>query len=599
MSLGYTVDAFDASQELAKLASEFTGIPVEVLSFAEFERPSVYDGIWACASLLHLPFAELADTVNRLWASLKAGGVMYVSFKLGQSERIKDGRHFTDLDDQSIRALFKEVPNVAHLETWITIDQRPEREEKWLNALIQKAPIPAKRLTTGGNDHLLPKLAHEIARANQIDISVSFIMASGLNLLFPDLENALTPDPKTGRQPAKVRILTCDYLDVTDVRACRMLMLLKEKGANIRVFESKNHIFHMKAYIFTRHHPEYGIAGTAFIGSSNLSKQALSSGLEWNYRIEYPGDPGFLEAVQRFNELFCHADTVSLTHEWIDAYDRRRLDRRLPVAPDSYEQEPPPKPTSVQVEALDKLAETRADNFKRGLVVLATGLGKTWLAAFDANAMGARRVLFVAHREEILSQAAETFLRMRPNARVGYYTGQKRDIDCDILCASIQTLGRSAHLENFPHDHFDYIVVDEFHHAAAPSYRRLLNYFEPRFLLGLTATPDRSDQSDILSLCDDNLVYTCNLFDGIRLNLLSPFHYYGIFDETIDYTEIPWRNGKFDPDSLSNKLATLGRAKHALKEWRRHKQNRTLAFCISIKHADFMAEQFRKAGVAA
>lgn len=597
--MGYDVDAFDASPELALRASELASLAVDVLSFSQFERPSTYNGVWACASLLHLPETDISAALSRLWNSLKDSGVLYLSFKLGQGERTKDGRHFTDLTASALRALLAPLPHIAHIETWVTADQRPGRDEQWLNALVQKSPVQSRRLTTGGNDPFLPKLAHEIARASQIDISVAFIMTSGLNLLLPDLKNALQPDPESSKQPAPVRILTCDYLDVTDVQACRLLMLLKEQGADVRIYEAKNNSFHMKAYIFTRHDPIHGMAGTAFIGSSNISKQALRNGLEWNYRIEYPGDAGFLEATQRFNELFQHLDTVELTHDWIDAYDRRRLDKRLPVAPDSFEQEPPPKPTDIQVAALDKLEETRAENFKRGLVVLATGLGKTWLAAFDAQAMGARRILFVAHREEILSQTAETFLRIRPKARVGYYTGQQRDTSCEILCASIQTIGREVHLEKFQPDHFDYIVVDEFHHAAAPSYRRLLNYFEPRFLLGLTATPDRSDQSDILSLCDDNLVYTCNLFSGIESGLLSPFHYYGIFDESVNYAEIPWRNGRFDPDSLSNKLATLGRARHALKEWRRLKQRRTLAFCVSIKHAEFMAEQFSKAGVVA
>ncbi len=147
--------------------------------------------------------------------------------------------------------------------------------------------------------------------------------------------------------------------------------------------------------------------------------------------------------------------------------------------------------------------------------------------------------------------------------------------------------------------HFDYVVVDEFHHAAAPIYRRLLQHFRPRFLLGLTATPERTDQSDILSLCDDNLVYTRRLFDGVELGLLCPFLYYGIHDETVDYREIPWRNGRFDPTALSHKLATLGRARHALHHWRDKAQDRTLAFCVSTAHADFMAERFRKEGIRA
>lgn len=324
----------------------------------------------------------------------------------------------------------------------------------------------------------------------------------------------------------------------------------------------------------------------------------MQQGLEWNYRIDYPGDDGYLEARSRFEELFAHPRTVTLSDAWIDQYEARRVPLPRAVAPGSLEQDPPPTPTPVQIEALYALSETRDEGFRRGLVVLATGLGKTWLAAFDAVQMGARRVLFVAHREEILSQAADTFLRIRPKARIGFYAGKIRDVEVDVLCASVQTLGREAHLERFAPDHFDYIVVDEFHHAAATTYRRLLAYFSPRFLLGLTATPDRSDQSDILSLCDDNLVFTYRLFDGIQSKLLVPFHYYGIFDSSVDYKEIPWRSGRFDQEQLSNKLATLARARHALAEWKHRKQARTLAFCVSIAHADFMASQFENAGIA-
>ena len=160
-------------------------------------------------------------------------------------------------------------------------------------------------------------------------------------------------------------------------------------------------------------------------------------------------------------------------------------------------------------------------------------------------------------------------------------------------------MGRTHHLTKFPADHFDYIVVDEFHHASAPIYRQLLRHFHPRFLLGLTATPERTDQADILALCDDNLVYRCDMLDGINSGLLSPFYYYGIADQTVDYQSIPWRNGKFDPAQLENKLATTARAKHALKRWQALKQSRTLAFCISRKHADYMADYFQNKGYKA
>jgi hypothetical protein len=318
--------------------------------------------------------------------------------------------------------------------------------------------------------------------------------------------------------------------------------------------------FHLKAYIFARLSNSELVEGTAFVGSSNISRQALQEGLEWNYRVVYPADHGFLEARTRFEEIFSHSRTVALSDAWIESYEKRRVPPPRSVAPGSHEQEPPPEPTEIQQAALASLHETRQQGFRRGVVVLATGLGKTWLAAFDAAQVNARRVLFVAHREEILAQAAATFVRIRPRARVGYYMGRSRDAEVDVLCASVQTLGRAEHLERFSAQHFDYVVIDEFHHAAAATYRRLLGHFAPAFLLGLTATPDRTDQSDILSLCDDNLVFTRNLFEGIQAKLLSPFHYHGILDESVDYREVPWRNGRFDPEELSNKLATLARA---------------------------------------
>lgn len=459
---------------------------------------------------------------------------------------------------------------------------------------------PARLVTGGEADHFLPHLCAAINAACEIDMAVAFVKSTGLRLLLADLLGALTRSAEAAALgPARLRIITSDYLDITDPDALRRLMLLQEQGAEVRVYESAGSSFHMKAYLFAVLDTRGQLRGQGFIGSSNISRQALQDGLEWNYRIDYPGDAGFLEARLRFDELFAHPRTKPLSDAWIDAYEARRIPPPRAIAPGSQEQELPPQPSAIQVEALKALRHSRAKGYRRGLVVLATGLGKTWLAAFDAEQFGARRVLFVAHREEILNQAAETFLRIRPTARVGFYRGQQRDSQVDVLCASVQTLGRVAHLEHFAPQHFDYVVIDEFHHAAAPTYHRLLNHFAPSFLLGLTATPDRTDQSDILSLCDDNLVFARDLFAGIGSQLLAPFHYYGVFDDSVDYAEIPWRNGRFDPTQLSSKLATLSRARHALKTWRNHAQSKTLAFCVSVRHAEFMAGYFLQQGVRA
>lgn len=600
LSMGYRVSAFDASSALAEKAATLMGQPVATRTFDQVDEVACYDGIWACASLLHLPESALPAALGRLWTALKPDGVVYVSFKLGEGERNHNGRHFTDATEARLRFWLAKLADIDSVECWLTQDQRPERKENWLNAIIRRCRVLPAKLFSGERNHpFLPQLCASIAQADEIDFTVAFIKATGLRLLLRDLQVALTPGEASTRQPARLRVVTSDYLDVTDPEALRHLMLLQEQGAQVRVYETRGSSFHMKAYLFAHFNQDRHLHGTAFIGSSNISRTALTDGLEWNYRVDYPADDGFLEARNRFEAVFRDPHTVALTDAWIDAYETRRVAPLRIVSPGSDEIESSPVPTAIQVEAIDALDRTREAGYRRGLVVLATGLGKTWLAAFDAQQMGARRVLFVAHREEILNQAAETFLRIRPRARVGFYMGQMRDTQVDILCASVQTLGRTEHLSRFSPQHFDYLVIDEFHHAAAPTYRNLLKYFAPQFLLGLTATPDRTDQSDILSLCDDNLVYNCNLFAGVMAGLLAPFHYFGIWDESVNYKEIPWRNGRFDPTELSNKLATLARARHILKQWRAKAQHRTLAFCVSVRHAEYMAEQFRKEGVAA
>lgn len=457
------------------------------------------------------------------------------------------------------------------------------------------SPFPKKSLTVGETDPFLPSLLAAINHATSINIAAAFIRFTGIKLI----EDALVDAIMRG---AHVRILTGDYLGITDPKALRYLLLLQEMGAEVKVFESEGkHSFHMKAYLFSRSDNRLDDEGCAFIGSSNISKSALENGLEWNLKVDKSEDEErFQQIMDEFDHIYADTRCKILTNQWIDDYIRRipKDDNQKFNEAGADEQDFLPSPNEIQLEALDALNETREQGYRRGLVVMATGLGKTWLAAFDCQQTNAKRVLFVAHREEILNQAEETYVRIRPDLKVGRYNGKARELNVDMLFASIQTLGKTQHLVQFSQDHFDYIVVDEFHHAAARTYLRLLSHFSPRFLLGLTATPDRTDQSDILTLCDDNLVYSKDLYDGIHANLLCPFHYFGVAD-TVDYQEISWRNGKFDENELVHQLATNARARHNLKHWQIHQLTRTLAFCVSIKHADFMADYFNRHGINA
>jgi len=448
------------------------------------------------------------------------------------------------------------------------------------------------RLTTGPSEPLLPRLRADIDKAVHVDVAVAFTLQSGLNLLFEHFEDLV------GSRGGRLRFLTGDYLDVTDPTALRRLLdLAGDVEAN--VYETKpNQGFHPKAYLC--HFPDG--SGVAYIGSSNITRRALTDSVEWNFRVcrSHDGE-GFSAANRAFSQLLTQPQVQILTHDWVDRYEQRRR-VHAPAPAVDVEQEPPeavPTPHEVQAEALAALQATRQRGNAAGLVVLATGVGKTWLSAFDSNQPGTYdRILFVAHREEILSQALKTFRRIRPDAHLGRYTGVEKQRDADILFASIQTMGRLPHLRNFAPDEFDYIIVDEFHHAAAATYRKLIDYFRPKFLLGLTATPERMDGGDLLGLCQENLVYRNDLGDGISRGLLCPFHYFGVPDE-VDYENIPWRGRRFDPEELTAAVATQERARNALDQYEKRAGKRTLVFCCSQIHADFTADYFRQNGLRA
>jgi len=458
------------------------------------------------------------------------------------------------------------------------------------------------KLTYGSiKDPLLPKLINAINNANIIEVSVSFIQPSGINLLLKPLEDAL-------ENGVKVSILTSDYLAITHPQALSKLMRLQDKGAVTKIYQcNSKESFHMKSYIFVANDAHHKITdGCAFVGSNNISYTALNSAHEWCLRYDFSPDSAtqldheFEYIRDRFFDIISSSQSHTLTHSWIANYAKKRAKQQSLFKPlfvdDNFEEYEPPTPNEMQQQALTALNQTRGNGFKRGLVVLATGMGKTWLSAFDVMQTNAKKVLFVAHRQEILTQAQDTFIDLVSDARTGLYNGNQTDPDANFLFASIQTIGRQAHLDKFAADHFDYIIVDEFHHASAPVYNNLLAHFKPQFLLGLTATPERTDQADILSLVDNNLVFECNLVHGIDADILAPFEYHGIYDEYVDYQEIPWRNGKFVPSHLDNAFATQKRANHIYQHWSDLKQTRTLAFCISKQHADFMATKFSALG---
>ena len=440
---------------------------------------------------------------------------------------------------------------------------------------------------------------------DRIDLIVSFVMKSGVELIADHIDRALD-------RGAHIRLLTTDYLQVTDTSALGFFLnRLGHRDAGrleAKVFSAFPTSFHPKAYMFASAATGEGVA---FVGSSNLSRSGITSGVEWNIETRH-----LAGLHEEFDTLWSDSRSLALTAEWLAGYEEARKERialrQIGSPPDGHEvsheeitiglgmEEPDaaPTPWSVQSDALAALVATRVDGHKAGLVVMATGLGKTWVAAFDSTRPEFRRVLFVAHREEILTQAKDVYRRLRPGGSLAMFTGNGRDPDGEVVFATIQSLHN--HRRHFDPEHFDYIIVDEFHRASAPTYRRVLAHFSPKFVLGLTATPDRSDAADLLALCSDNRVYECGLVEGVKRGLLCPFTYRAIVD-AVDYEHIPWRSGKFDLAELTTHLATIERAEQVLREWREcgGAARRTFGFCATIDHADFMAEQFRDAGIAA
>ena len=437
-------------------------------------------------------------------------------------------------------------------------------------------------------------LISKLTKSSSALFIVSFVLESGLKLIIDELTKFISSDDN------RLMIITSNYLKATQPKALELLLSLKDLGAEIYVFDSleSNKSFHIKGYFF-----EDGKSQSCIVGSSNISRTAFRLGFEFNAEIS---DSNFLKAfLQQCNSILNNPFTKELTKEFIQEYSLLYEENNNPFTetkeiipePDIVQESSYIEPNIVQKEALEILVSDRKLGVKKGLVVMATGLGKTILSALDVKEFNPNRMLFVAHRKEILQQATNSFKHFFPEKTYGYYGSGEKQANGEFLFAMIQTLGKEKELEKFNKDHFDYIVIDEFHHVGAPSYRRLVEYFDPNFFLGLTATPNRTDNIDVLSFCGNNLIYKKDLIDGINLELLCNFEYQGIHDKHVDYTKITWSGNKFNEQELTESLSTHKRASYVYENWNTHRQTRTLAFCSSINHCDFMNHYFQSKNI--
>jgi superfamily II DNA or RNA helicase/diadenosine tetraphosphate (Ap4A) HIT family hydrolase len=470
----------------------------------------------------------------------------------------------------------------------------------------------AKPLATGGlEDPFLRHLEPLFARATEVVVLAAFVQDSGLEVLRESVEAALA-------RGARVRILTGDYLAITQAKALRRLLDWVDESearreedeeraearwgtfeARVVETEKLGRSFHPKSWRFEG----VGLAA-AFVGSSNVSHAALRTGVEWNLRVERDRDlRAYQDVVDTFEVWWARA--LRFDAAWVERYEARarQVARPLPSGDaESEPVEPPRQPHAVQQEALAKLALSREEGRQRALVVLATGLGKTLLAALDVAAFEKTldhpaRVLFLAHRAELLAQAAETFRRQLPESRFGWFVADRSTLSGDVVFASVQKLSRPEGLSQLGEvAPFDYVVVDEVHHAAAASYRAILGRLSPKFLLGLTATPERADEGDVLGLFDDHLAYRADVGEGIARGLLVPFTYHGLKDD-VAYENIPWRNRRFDSEKLTAAVQTEARMQRMWAAWEEHRATRTLVFCCSVVHAEYVRRWLKDRGV--
>lgn len=474
--------------------------------------------------------------------------------------------------------------------------------DSYLKRITPYSTLSQSELFTGGNAgiSLESELKKEIVSANRIDLLVSFIKWKGIVILLPAFKEFIG-------NGGQLRVITTTYLGATDAKAIEELAALGQTQVRIS-YNNANERLHAKAYLF---HRDTGFH-TGYIGSSNFSRSALTDGLEWNLKITTKEVPHIISKFQRTFESYWQNPEFEIFENTDE--QRNRLSNQLSINKTGKTNASilsffHIKPYHYQAQVLEQLAvERNLRNNYRNLVVAATGTGKTLISAFDYLAFKKdntqHRLLFIAHRQEILVQARSMFRQVLIDANFGeLWFGGKEPEDCRFVFATVPTLVNRLDDGQLSAEYYDYVVVDEAHHISAASYQKLIQFFKPKILLGLTATPERMDGNSILPDFCNTIAAEIRLPEALNNKLLTPFHYFGVSD-TVDLTDIRWSKGKYDPAELT-KVYTANdhRVTHIIKNLEQYTKNIheviALGFCVSIEHAQFMSQKFQLAGLKA